>query len=116
MTLSLEWVLYAIAVFSVPLSLVSWLAFTRLSVARIERLRAARGEANPRWDGAGFRTMRYCWAIFLPLGKLNRSDNPLIDVEGVRQYATKRDKFLAGCLFLSAGAMTGSILLYQIFY
>ena len=96
---------------------IAWISFARLTMARIER--EIKRDALPRpcpWDGPGARALWYASAISLPIGRFNRTDNPLIDVSLVRRYATRRDiirgRFLliVGYLFVIVG-ITGGIML-----
>lgn len=77
------------------ITFISWIAFARLSMARIEREMRADGLPRPcPWDGVGGRAIWYAWAIALPIGPWNRLNDPLIDVPRVRQYASRRDVIL----------------------
>lgn len=93
---------------------ISWIGFARLSMARIEREMKKDGLERPcPWDGVGYRAIWYAYAIVLPVGKLNPSNDPTIDVPTVRRYATSFDRKLglffmvAGYLFVVVGLVGG---------
>lgn len=89
----------------------TWIAFARLTMARIEREIIKDGLPRPSsWDGIGARTVSYAYAIALPVSRANRPDNPLIDVLLVRRYATRRD-ILLGRAFLVCGNIWITIVL-----
>lgn len=80
----------------------SWLCFARLSMARIEREMSRDGlPRSSAWDGVGLRALWYVYAIALPVGRWNRTDDPMIDVPTVRRYATPFDRLLGTILFIS---------------
>ena len=85
--------------------LISMLMFGRLSMATIEKKIKRDGLPRPcPWDGPGARIVWYAYAIGLPVGRLNRIDDPMIDVGLVRQYATAADRIRAIVLLVSGNA------------
>jgi hypothetical protein len=77
-----------------------WIAFARISMARIEReIKRDLGTRPAKWDGIGARAVWYSHAIVVPLGKWNLSNDPFFAVELVRKYAKPQDKTL-GLLFM----------------
>ncbi|TDT44257.1 hypothetical protein DES49_0357 [Halospina denitrificans] len=93
---------------------ISWIAFARLSMARIESEMQRDGLPRPcSWDGIGYRALWYAYAIVLPVGPWNPSNDPTIDVPAVRRYATPFDRKLglffmvAGLLFVFVGLVGG---------
>ncbi len=81
----------------------SWIAFARLSMARIEREMRQDGLSRPSpWDAMGLRVLWYATAIASNNPRLHRADEPFIDVSTVRSYAKPIDKKL-GLVFLIAG-------------
>lgn len=81
---------------------ISWLLFGRLSMARIERDLARNGLPRPcSWDGPGARIMWYAYAIALPVGRFNRTDDPVIDVLLIKNNATQNDQWRAWYLIIS---------------
>ncbi len=75
---------------------ISTLVFGRLSMAAIEKRIKQDGQPRPcPWDGPGARIIWYAYAIGLPISRLNRADDPMIDVGLVRKYATSADRFRA---------------------
>ena len=97
----------------------SWIAFARLSMARIEREMKGDGLTRPSgWDGVGYRALWYAYAIVLPVGDWNRADDPFINVPTVRRYAKPFDKklglvfMLSGFLFLFVVVLGGPVLGY----
>ena len=81
---------------------VSWLAFSRLTMARIERDIRESGESRPAaWDGIGYRALSYARAIAFPIGFWNSKTDPLIDVMKVRQFATPFDRTLSRVFLIS---------------
>lgn len=98
-----EGIFVAVSLVAVGAMSVSWIAFARLSMARIEREMCRDGlPRSSRWDGIGARVVWYAWAIVLPVGIANPADDPLIDVLTVRRYATRLD-WLLGIAFLISG-------------
>jgi len=82
---------------------ISWISFSRLTMARIER--RLRAEGKPRlcsWDGVGARALWYAWAIALPIGIANPENDPLIDVLTVRRMATRADWWRAVAFMTSS--------------
>lgn len=80
----------------------SWIAFARLSMARIEQAIIRDGGERPApWDGIGMRTVWYAWAIAVPVGHWNWRDDPTIDVPKVRSHATRFDRVLGASLLIS---------------
>lgn len=87
---------------------VSWLFCGRLSMARAERDIEKDGLSRPcPWDGPGARIVWYAWAIALPVGRLNRTDDPLINVSLVRRYANGFDRVTARLTVISSGVFLG---------
>lgn len=85
---------------------ISWIAFARISMARIERRIVDDGEPRPcPWDGPGIRVIWYAWAITVPVGRFNPLDDPLMDVQGVRRHALARDRILGWTLMISGYAL-----------
>jgi hypothetical protein len=81
---------------------VTWIAFARLSMSRIERAMRKDGLIDTfTWDGLGGRIVFFALAIVLPV-KLAHRINALIDVAAVRKYSSNIDWFL-GFLFLACG-------------
>lgn len=81
---------------------ITWIAFARLSMARIEKkIKDDGAPGSFAWDGVGGRIVFYALAIVLP-EKIALRINKLIDVELVRKYATRKDWVLGIC-FLIAG-------------
>lgn len=79
-----------------------WVAFSRLTMARIERRIRQRGETRPTaWDGLGYRALSYARAIAFPIGFWNSKTDPLIDVMKVRQFATPLDRILSRVFLIS---------------
>ncbi len=75
-------------------SLIAWLLFARLSMARIEREMKEEGIALPNWDKrAGFRLVSYL-RVILWRPQPNKT-LPLIDVPATLRLATRRDWFRA---------------------
>jgi len=69
---------------------------------RIEQALSNDGRENPcAWDGIGARTLWYAYAISLPEGRFNRTDDPLIDVRMVRSYASGKDRLWGWMLIVS---------------
>lgn len=78
---------------------VTWIAFARLSMSRIERAMRREGLIDTfTWDGLGGRIVFFALAIVLP-EKLARRINALIDVVAVRKCSSNID-WLLGLLFL----------------
>jgi hypothetical protein len=95
------------------LSFLSILLFGRATMAPMEKKIEQDGLPRPcPWDGPGVRILWYAYAIALPVGRLNRADDPLIDVPLVRRYATKGDKARAVMLLAS----THTFILTLFFY
>ncbi len=75
-----------------PGTLISMLAFARISVRRIERDMKSDGLPRPcPWDGPGLRIAAYMYAIGLPVSRFNSESDPMIDVKLVRSYAKPVD-------------------------
>ena len=85
----------------------SWLIFGRFTMGRIEREINADGLPRPcAWDGPGVRVLWYAFAIAIPVGRANRTDDPTIDVPLVRSYATPTDAISGWILLVSNGLLT----------
>ena len=85
--------------------LISMLTFGRLTMAVIEKNIKRDGLPRPcPWDGPGARIIWHAYAIGLPVGRLNRIDDPMIDVGLVRKYATAADRLRAVVLLVSSNA------------
>lgn len=81
---------------------VSWIAFARLSMSRIERAMKNDGLIDAfTWDGVGGRIVFFAIVIVLP-AKLTYRMNSLMDVATVRKYSSSLD-WLLGLLFLLSG-------------
>jgi len=66
----------------------AWIAFARISMARIEKDIQNDGLPRPAsWDGTGARALWYCYAIALPVGIFNLPNDPFFDSTTVRRYA-----------------------------
>lgn len=112
-----SWFFNLFLVFTISMS-VSWICFSRLTMARMER--QLREEGKPRlcpWDGVGARALWYAWAIAVPVGKANPENDPFIDVPTVRRLATRADWIRAAVFTVSANVfaflvITGWILDY----
>ncbi|MGQ9427040.1 hypothetical protein ACXYTJ_15405 [Gilvimarinus sp. F26214L] len=75
-------------------------------MARIEKELKKEGIRRPcPWDGPGARIVWYAWAIAVPVGRLNRLDDPMIDVPLVRSRATRRDKAIATVMLISTAML-----------
>lgn|SRR5690625_1997732 len=99
-----EWYL-VISLIIIIIMFISMLAFGRLSMATIEKKIKRDGLPRPcPWDGPGARIIWYAYAIGLPVGRLNRIDDPMIDVGLVRKYATAADRLRAVVLLVSSNA------------
>lgn len=97
-----DWLLIASGILFV-IQGISWLTFSRLTMARIEREIRQGGENRPAaWDGIGYRALSYARAIAFPLGFWNSKTDPLIDVIKVRKFATPFDRMLSR-IFLFSG-------------
>jgi hypothetical protein len=82
---------------------VVWVAFARISMARIEKTMVQDGLNRPcPWDGLGGRAVWYAFAVGLPVGPLNPRNDPLIDVPLVREYARPLDRRLGLALVVSS--------------
>ena len=95
---------------------ITWIAFARLSMARIER--SIKGDGLPdgfQWDGVGGRIVFYALAIVLP-PKMAMRINQLIDVELVRKYATPRDWALGFSFLISGNTWIFITIVAMIFY
>lgn len=69
------------------------IAFSRLTMARIERDMKAAGLPDTfLWDGTGGRVVFYAFAIALPEKIAQRIDRRLIDAPLVRRYASRADR------------------------
>ena len=91
--------LFGILFFSMA---ISWIAFARISMARIEREIEKDSLCRPgSWDGIGARALWYAHAVVLPLGKWNRPDDPFFDVLTARRYAQPIDRKLGLALMIS---------------
>ena len=96
-----DWLLVASGVLFV-IQGVSWLIFSRLTMARIERELRQGGESRPAaWDGIGYRALSYARAIAFPIGFWNSETDPLIDVVKVRRFATRFDRTLSRVFLIS---------------
>lgn len=105
-----DWFYWA-SLITVLTTFTAWLLFGRLTMARIERDLKREGLERPcPWDGPGARIVWYAWAIAVPVGKLNRSDDPLINVPLVRDRAKGLDKVLAFVMLVSSALMIFLIL------
>ncbi|MGQ9427036.1 hypothetical protein ACXYTJ_15385 [Gilvimarinus sp. F26214L] len=98
------WFYWAFMV-SMMATFISWLLFGRSTMARIEHQIKKDGLDRPcPWDGPGARIVWYAWAIALPIGRLNRKDDPFIDVPLVRRYSNGSDRVVAIFMVISSGA------------
>ena len=81
---------------------ISWIAFARLTMARIERRMREDGLPRPaQWDGVGYRALWYASAIAFPVGIFNLPNDPLFDVLTVRKYATPRDRIMGWAVMIN---------------
>ncbi|MFE8072436.1 hypothetical protein QQM79_15365 [Marinobacteraceae bacterium S3BR75-40.1] len=81
---------------------ITWLGFARLSMARIEKAMRRDGLTRPsQWDVMGLRVHWYASAIAFDNARMHRADEPFIDVETVRRYATPFDKKLSIAFLIS---------------
>ena len=96
------------------LAFVSTLAFGRMTVAPIEKKIKQDGHSLPcPWYGPGARLIWYAYAIAIPVGRLNRADNPLINVAMVRNYASNADRIRAIAMVVSCyGTIVVTILFW----
>ncbi len=80
-------------------TVISWLAFSQLTMRPIEKRMKTDGIPNSfSWDGVGIRVMSYAFAIVFP-EKYALRLNRLIDAAVVRRYAHKPD-WWRGLVFL----------------
>lgn len=99
------------------IALPSWIAFARLTMARIEREIRTDGLPRPApWDGVGYRVLWYLHAIIFPVGIWNRLDDPLIDVALVRRYSTRADIIRGWVFFISNALWVCMILIFMLFF
>jgi hypothetical protein len=95
----------------------SWLIFGRLVMARIEKKITQAGEPRPcPWDGPGARIMWYAWALGFPIGRLNRLDDPLIDVALVRRYSSRRDRIIAIIMLSTTWALVALVVIATVIF
>ena len=67
-TVAEDWYYILFGLFASAMSF-SWIAFARLTMARIEREMNRDGLTRPSsWDGLGLRVLWYLYAIVLPVG------------------------------------------------
>ncbi|BFM05526.1 hypothetical protein [Halioxenophilus aromaticivorans] len=98
-----DYIFVSLFLTSFVLLAIFWIAFARISMARIERdIKRDLGTRPAKWDGIGARAVWYSHAIVVPLGKWNLPNDPLFAVELVRKYAKPKDKTL-GLLFMISG-------------
>ncbi|MFC4257639.1 hypothetical protein ACFOZ5_01195 [Marinobacter lacisalsi] len=84
-------------------TMLSWLVFGRLSMARIERAIMAEGKPRPcPWDGVGGRLVWYAYAVALPESFFNDIDNRQLKTSDVKRYSTRADYYRAW-VFMIAG-------------
>lgn len=96
-----EWLLIASGLLFV-IQGICWLAFSRLTMARIEREITQNGSHRPAgWDSIGYRALSYARAIAFPVGLWNSKNDPLIDVEIVRKFANPFDRTLSRIFLIS---------------
>ena len=96
---------------------ISWIAFARVTMARIERQIKADGLPRPaQWDGVGYRVLWYLHAIIFPVGIWNRLDDPLIDVPLVRSYATQKDIMLGWVFCFSGWLFCLILIIFLLFF
>ena len=95
---------------------IAWIAFARLTMARIERDMQRDGLVRPsRWDGVGARIPGYAITIACPMDGWNDPGNPIIDVEPVLRYATAADRKRAWA-FIVTTALFAFVLLVGGFF
>ena len=98
-----DYIFVSLLITSFVLLAIFWIAFARISMARIEReIKRDQGTRPAKWDGIGARAVWYSHAIVVPLGKWNLPNDPFFAVETVRKYAKPKDKTL-GLLFMISG-------------
>jgi len=101
---SKEWFLLLMG-FLFFVTVFSWIIYARFIMSRIEK--AIQKDGFPRpcgWDGTGARTLWFAYAISLPIGNINRVDDPSINVPLVRRYSTIGDKILGWILIVSCSS------------
>ncbi len=93
----------------------AWLAFARLSMARIKQQLKTEGIADPvSWDGISGGIVFFAHAIALP-ERFALKINRLIDVKLVRSHAHSKDQLLASLFLLSADTWIGVSLIAMAF-
>ncbi|MFL1482732.1 hypothetical protein [Marinobacter sp. LN3S78] len=85
------------------ISMVSWLVFGRLSMARIEKAIISEGKPRPcPWDGVGGRVIWYAYTVALPAAWFNELDNRQLNTADVKRYTTRSDQCRAWVLMVAA--------------
>ncbi len=87
-------------------SMVSWLLFGRLSMARIEKAIMSEGKPRPcPWDGVGGRVIWYAYTVALPSSWFNELDDRQLNTADVKRYTTKPDQYRAWTLMVAVHGM-----------
>ena len=82
-------------------SLLAWVIFGRLSMARIEKSIMAEGKPRPcSWDGVGGRVIWYAYTVALPASWFNELDDRQLNTADVKRYTTKADRIRAWALMV----------------
>lgn len=85
----------------------SWLAFGRLTMARIDRAIKRSGLPRPcQWDGPGARIILYAYAVALPSRLSNRIDTRLVDASVIRRFSRPSDR-LGGLILVASSTSLG---------
>jgi hypothetical protein len=82
-------------------TLLAWVIFGRLSMARIEKSIMSEGKPRPcPWDGVGGRLVWYAYAVALPESFFNDIDNRQLNTADVKRYTTTGDSIRAWALMI----------------
>lgn len=110
-----NWYLLLVSILFV-LSAVTWIAFGRVTMGRIERELKKDGVPRPAsWDALGYRIFSYAWALVFSEERWKASNDFLLDANLVRQYARPVDRVL-GSLFIIATHLGALVVFVGMFF
>ncbi|MGQ9427037.1 hypothetical protein ACXYTJ_15390 [Gilvimarinus sp. F26214L] len=103
-----DWFLF-VALNIAMVTFVSWLAFARLTMARIDRTIVGKGLPRPcAWDGPGARVLLYAYVMILPKRMSQKIDIRLIDASLVRGLSGPADR-VGGLILVIFSTLLGII-------
>lgn len=84
-----------VVIFNILMMFVFFMCFSRMSMKNIELKLKKEGLEYFPWDNIGFKTIWFANVIAFRGTFLSGKKNPIVDVDTINRFATKKDRLLA---------------------